>query len=110
MKKYILALVSGVINGLFGTGGGTVALPMLSGILDEEKRAYQNVALFILPLSILSAAVYENTQQNGGLLYISVGAFFGGLTGAFLNKKIKLFYLNFLFGAVILYIGVSAFL
>lgn len=110
MKKYFLALVSGLINGMFGTGGGTVALPMLNGVLNDEKKAYQSVALFILPLSIISAIIYQNNQESAGLGFVAFGALFGGIAGALLNKKIELKYLKIIFGTVILYVGVNALL
>lgn len=110
MKKYFFALVSGLINGMFGTGGGTVALPMLYGVLNDEKKAHQSVALFILPLSIISAVIYGNNQESAGLGFVASGAFFGGLAGALLSKKFKVKYLKIIFGVVILYIGVKTFL
>ncbi len=110
MKKYVLAFVSGLLNGVFGTGGGTVALPMLYDALDNEKKAHQSVALFILPLSIISVSISSNFHKVGGLGLVCLGAFVGGIIGAVFSKKIKTKYLKIVFGLVILYIGVKSIL
>lgn len=110
LLKGVLALISGALNGMFGTGGGTVALPMLKKVTNDEKTAFQTVQLFILPLSILSAVTYKKSENIKGIVFICLGALIGGILGAFLSKKIKVKYLKIIFGLIILYVGVKAFL
>lgn len=110
MKKYVLAIISGIINGMFGTGGGIIALPMLYDILGDTKKAHQNVVLFILPLSIISAVIYKKNYDIKPTVFLCAGAFLGGIAGALISKKIKVKYLKIIFGIVILYIGVKSIL
>ena len=106
----ILAIISGIINGMFGTGGGTVALPMLKRTVNNEKTAFQTVQIFILPLSILTLVTYKKSELIKGDIYVCLGAFIGGIIGAFFSKKIKVKYLKIIFGLVVLYAGVKTFL
>ena len=87
--KYVLALFSGVVNGMFGTGGGIVALPMLKRVVNSEKSAFQTVQMFILPLAVLSIITYGQNVSVKGMWYILFGALLGGTIGAFISKKIK---------------------
>lgn len=110
MFNKILAILSGMINGMFGTGGGTLALPMLKRVVNDEKTTFQTVQMFILPLSILTLITYKKSDSIKGLIYICIGGFVGGIIGAFLSKKIKVRYLKIIFGLIILYAGVKTFL
>ena len=110
MLNGILAFVSGVLNGIFGTGGGTVALPMLKRVTNDERTAFQTVQMFVLPLSILSAVTYNKSENIKGIGLMCLGALIGGISGAFLSKKIKVKYLKLVFGLIILYVGVKSFL
>ena len=58
--KYALSgTVAGLVNGLFGGGGGMVLVPLLSGWCGlEGKQAFATCVAAILPLSAVSAAVY----------------------------------------------------
>ena len=108
MLNGILAFISGALNGMFGTGGGTVALPMLKRVTNDEKVAFQTVQLFVLPLAILSSVTYQKSENVKGIGIMCFGALFGGVLGAFFSKKIKVKYLKLLFGAVILYVGIRS--
>ena len=110
MLNSLLSFVSGMLTGMFGTGGGTVALPMLKRVTKDEKTAFQTVQIFVLPLSILSAVTYENSYNINGIGLVCLGALVGGLTGSFLSKKINVKYLKLVFGLIILYVGVKTFL
>jgi uncharacterized membrane protein YfcA len=108
MKNIILAFVSGITNGMFGTGGGVLALPLLERITENKRIAHEGVSLFILPLAILSAALYRKDIGLYTISFLSIGAFIGGVTGALLSSKFKLKYIRLLFGIVIIYIGVKS--
>ncbi len=104
----ILAFISGVLNGMFGTGGGTVALPLLKRVTNDEKTAFQTVQLFVLPLAILSSVTYQKSEKVSGIGLMCLSALLGGVLGAFFSNKIKVKYLKLLFGAVILYVGIRS--
>ncbi|MBR2860798.1 MAG: sulfite exporter TauE/SafE family protein [Clostridia bacterium] len=111
MKKFficVLAFVSGIINGLFATGGGIVALPMLYLLLKDKKQAHNSVVFFVLPMAIISACVYQKSIDTEFLLKLCAGACFGGALGAFLSRKLSLKFIKILFGALVLYSGVRS--
>ena len=60
--------VTGLLNGLFGSGGGMVAVPLLEHGGLEPARAHATSIAVILPLTALSAE----------LSVFRVGGFFGG--------------------------------
>ena len=53
-----LGLVAGILNGLFGAGGGVAVVPMLENAGIEPKKAHATSISIILPLSILSGIFY----------------------------------------------------
>ena len=58
-KNRIAGAAGGLINGLFGGGGGTVLLPLLTGWGGlQAKKAFATCVAIILPMCCISAAVY----------------------------------------------------
>jgi len=103
----ILAFVSGCVNGAFGIGGGTVALPMLEKYLKDKERAQRSVCLFIIPLALLSIAMCNETADIKTVLSVSLGGLLGGGVGGYIANKVKAFYLRIVFALIIVYIGVK---
>ena len=89
-EKFLLVsagTVTGVLNGIFGGGGGMVVVPFLSSILSKSARvAHATAILVILPVSLASAIVYLVNGYFAAELFtaVSVGVLFGGFTGAVL--------------------------
>lgn len=51
--------LAGLVNGFFGGGGGSVLVPLLTRLCKlDQRRAFATSVAVILPLCILSAAVY----------------------------------------------------
>ena len=53
-----LGLTAGILNGLFGAGGGVAVVPMLEKAGIEPKKAHATSISIILPLSLLSGIFY----------------------------------------------------
>ncbi len=104
------ALAAGLTNGLLGTGGGIIALPLLYSALKDEKEAHASVVLFILPLSLLSAVIYRKDIEPNLLLPLCAGAALGGAAGAFLLKKAPVGIIKIIFGLIVLYTGIRSLL
>ena len=112
--KYALAGgLAGVANGLFGGGGGSVLVPLLTGYcrLDQRKAFATSVAV-ILPLCALSAAIY---LFRGGLDLVTalpylVGGAAGGWAGGKWFKGVKMPWLRRAFGLLLIYGGVRSFM
>ncbi len=101
-KKAAIGLVTGVLNGLFGSGGGTVAVPAMEKFLGvEDKKAHATAIGVILPLSLVSLFIYiGNVDVDIKVLAaVSIGGVFGGYLGAKALKSISVKWLNRIFGA-----------
>ena len=110
--KYLIAgALAGILNGLFGAGGGLVLVPLLSNWADlTEKQAFATSVAIILPLSVVSYALF--CLQDGNVwveaLPYLLGGILGGLLSAKLFQRIPAIWLHRLFGILILYGGVKA--
>lgn len=89
--KYIgIGLAAGTANGLFGSGGGTIAVPAMVFLLEEEEhRAHATALLIILPLTLVSSCFYlANHFVDWNLTWKAMaGGVAGGIIGAFLLNK-----------------------
>ena len=93
-KKYIkylkylsIGLVTGIANGLFGSGGGTIVVPAMIFFLgEEEHRAHATAILIILPLTLVSAFFY---LRNGYMDWqIAWKVILGGIAGGYIGARI----------------------
>lgn len=58
VKSIVCGAATGAANGLFGGGGGMIAVPLLRAQGLEEKRAHATAIAVILPVSLLSFLLY----------------------------------------------------
>lgn len=111
MKKayyYIVGLTAGLINGIFGSGGGILVVPMLEKNKIETKKAHATSVAIILVLSIVSTILYFKhgyVELKDGLKYIP-GGIIGSVAGSFFLKKIPTNVLKVIFGLVLVASGV----
>ena len=78
----------GFLNGFFGAGGGTVAVPMLRRAGLSEKEAHATSVAVILAVTLVSAAFYiargdANIKDSLGFAAFGI---FGAVLGAYLLK------------------------
>ena len=108
-KHQLAGAAGGLINGLFGGGGGMVLLPLLTKWSRLEARAaFATCVAAIFPMCCVSAAVAVWTVRPGWALlwpYLLGGAV-GGLIGGLTYQKIPVRLLKSIFGAFLLYGGV----
>lgn len=98
----------GIANGLFGGGGGMVAVPILKAGGRDAKRAHAAAIAVILPASLVSAAVYafSGAITPAVLLPVLLGVLAGGYLGAKLLSRLPERALTLLFAAVMLAAGI----
>ncbi len=85
LKCILIGLVTGLANGLFGSGGGTIAVPSMVHFLGaQEHKAHATAISVILPLTVVSSVFYiSNGYADWGLtLKVSLGGILGGYVGA----------------------------
>lgn len=98
----------GIVNGLFGGGGGMICVPVLKNILKLEDKTSHATAIFImLPISIASAVIYITTGnfEIFDALYVTIGVVLGGVLGAMALKKTKNVVINIIFASIMMLAG-----
>lgn len=101
-------LAVGLVNGLLGAGGGMIAVPLLQRLGLERKQAHANAVAVILPITVLSAALYlvkGYVSFSDSLIFIP-GGIAGSLLGTLIMKKISPKWLKRIFGGFMIYAGV----
>ena len=104
MKKHLMGLVCGLLNGMFGSGGGVAAVPMLEGSGLEAKKSHATSVALIFVLSIATTISYlmgDKLNFEIALQYIPYGII-GAVLGAVLLKRTPNSLLRRIFGVIIL--------
>ena len=111
-KENLVTALSGVsigfVNGLLGAGGGIIAVPILKRLGLERKEAHANAVAVILPITLLSAALYlfkGYVSLADSFIFIP-GGLLGSLIGTYCLKKISPVWLKRIFGGFMVYAGV----
>ncbi len=110
MKKFgsgIISFFSGVINSVFGAGGGILAVESLKKQGLEQKNAQATALCATLLMSVFSAGYYwynDYFKFTDALIYIPFGIP-GALIGSYLLGKLPDRLLRKLFGVLIIWSG-----
>ena len=105
MKKFFMGAICGLLNGLFGSGGGVAAVPLLESSNLEPKKSHATSVALIFLLSIATTVSYllgDKLDFGLSLQYIPYGII-GAVIGAVLLKKIPNSLLRRIFGGVMLF-------
>ena len=108
-KNRISGTAGGLINGLFGGGGGMVLLPLLTKWSRLEARAaFATCVAIIFPMCCVSTAVYVYQVRPDLSLVLPylAGGGAGGLGGGLTFDKVPVRLLKAIFGLFLLYGGV----
>ena len=98
-------LITGFCNGLFGSGGGMIAVPALKKYASAEtKKSHATAIAVVLPITVVSIFRYAEFCR---LDYASLGAVIAGgisgsIAGALVFRKISSRILTIVFGIVML--------
>ena len=109
-KCAVTGALAGLINGLFGAGGGMILVPLLSRWAGlEYKRSLATSVAVILPLSAASACVYIFSH---GLDVLSaapyaLGGLLGGIVGGRVFKNVPVKWIRRIFALFVIYGGVK---
>ena len=104
-KLRLAGALGGLVNGMFGGGGGMLLLPLLGrwGAL-RPKSLFANSVAIIFPICLVSAAVYFFHAQLSwapAWPYL-LGGVGGGLIGGLTFEKVAVKWLKMLFGLFLL--------
>ena len=108
LKTVVFGVIIGVLNGLFGAGGGIAAVEVLKSFALNQKKAQTTSIAVILPLCVLSAVIYSfktSVDYSAALILIPAGLA-GALLGTFLMKKMSCSMIKKIFCFFLIYAGV----
>ena len=109
---YIVGFVGGFVNGILGTGGGTVVVPSIELLGVDAKKSHSTAIGIILPITVVSAFFYfkEGNVDLKSTVIVSAAGCVGAVIGAKFLKKIPSCYLKILFGASMIAGGIRGLL
>lgn len=105
IKNTIIGILTGFINGIFGSGGGTLLVPILNNIIKiEEHKSHATALSVIIFLSSASSVIYisKGTYDIGLTLQVACGSIIGGIIGAKLLSKLTGKFLRISFGIIMI--------
>ena len=105
IKNTIVGILTGFINGIFGSGGGTLLVPILNNIIKiEEHKSHATALSVIIFLSSASSVIYisKGTYDIGLTLQVACGSIIGGIIGAKLLSKLTGKFLRISFGIIMI--------
>lgn len=107
-KQTLAGIAAGTVGGLFGGGGGSVLLPLLTkwgGV--EGKNVFALTVASILPMSCVSAAVYLVGVRPEWMTVLPclLGGAAGGAVAGLTFGKVGIKTLRLVFGIFLLYGG-----
>ena len=107
----VIGLVSGILGGLLGIGGGIIMIPAFIYIFGMSQHQAQGttLALMVPPIGLLAAWTYYNHGDVNLKVaaFVCIGFFVGGLLGAKMAVGIPEAMLRKTFGVAMLAIGLQ---
>lgn len=105
IKNTLIGIFTGFINGIFGSGGGTLLVPILNDIIKvEEHESHATALAIIIFLTGASSAIYiyNGTYDVSLTLKVAVGSIIGGIIGAKILCKVTGRFLRISFGLLMI--------
>lgn len=108
IKNSLIGIFTGFINGIFGSGGGTLLVPILNNILKvDEHKSHATTLSIIVFLTSASSVIYisKGTYDINITLKVAIGSIIGGIIGAKLLCKLTGRFLRISFGAIMIIVA-----
>ena len=105
IRNSIIGIFTGFINGIFGSGGGTLLVPILNNIVKvEEHESHATALAIIIFLTGASSAIYiyNGTYDVSLTLKVAIGSIVGGIIGAKILCKVTGRFLRISFGLIMI--------
>ncbi|WP_024620871.1 sulfite exporter TauE/SafE family protein [Metaclostridioides mangenotii] len=105
LKNTLIGLFSGFVNGLFGSGGGILLVPIFNNLVNTEEHKSHATALAIIffltttsSIFYVSSGVYDTSLT----IKVGIGSIIGGYIGAKLLCKVNGKFLRITFGSIMI--------
>lgn len=107
-KLVLIGLVTGLLSGGFGVGGGIILVPLLVAVGMDRHRAHATSLASIFPIALAGAITFGMSGQiDIGLgVTVGIGGVLGSMVGASLMNRMSTRSLSIFFGLVILVAGI----
>lgn len=105
IRNSLIGLFTGFINGSFGSGGGTLLVPILNDIIKlEEHKSHATALAIIIFLTGVSSGIYifRGTYDFGLTWRVAIGSIIGGIIGAKLLCRFTGRFLRIAFGIIMI--------
>ena len=105
IKNSLIGSISGFINGIFGSGGGTLLVPILNNILKvEEHKSHATALSIVVFLTVTSSFIYvsKGTYDLNLTFRVAIGSIIGGIIGAKILCKLTGKFLRISFGIIMI--------
>ena len=109
VRNSLIGLITGFINGSFGSGGGTLLVPILNDVVKiDEYKSHDTALAIIVFLTAVSSSiyVYNGTYDLGITGRVAIGSILGGIIGAKLLCKFTGRFLRISFGIIMVIAGI----
>lgn len=109
MKTRITGLITGIISGLFGAGGGMILLPAFTFINKLDEKEARSTSIFcMLPIVAISCIIYGKNKYLDWNIGIksAIGGIIGAIIGSILLKKLDNQVLKILFTVFLLFVSI----
>ena len=103
---------AGVVNGIFGNGGGVVVVFLLSGLsgalFSDKREVFANVTAVVLPIATTSALIYSSVTPPAAsdVLAVASASLAGGIVGAILLGRTDVKALKNIFAILMIASGI----
>ena len=104
--KILIGFFSGIVSGLFASGGGMILVPAFIYLLKmEDVEARATSVICILPMVVTSGIFYYTGNYIDWKIGIlcAIGGIVGGIVGAKLLNKVPIKYLKIAFTLFLIY-------
>ena len=106
----LTGLSAGAVNGLFGTGGGMVLIPLLTKLTDtEDTQVFPCSVSIILPICLVSLFLSADpgTVTFADVLPYLMGSAVGGILCGKFGQRIPVSWLHRFLGAIMIWGGIQ---
>ncbi len=103
----LIGIITGVIAGLFGIGGGVIMVPILVYLLSFHEDVAQGISLAAtVPISMMASYIhYKKGNLTKDLLWISLGAALGSILTSSIVGYLPTYFLKMVFSAILLFLA-----
>lgn len=105
LRNTFIGLFSGFVNGLFGSGGGILLVPILNNIVKSEERKSHATALAVIFFLTTTSSIFyvsSGIYDFGLTIKVAIGSIIGGYIGAKILCKVNGKFLRISFGSIMI--------